>query len=235
MVKHHKGLIDNTPYHTNTTYGKAYTQPFFYGLPTDCIPHIPAIQTELEQNILNRFNWTYFVYQFPPYLQLTTKTRTQYNTESQTLEDIKIFTPSPGRPNIFPNSMPKNMQHELTNRFHEYREKLGFPPELRKQFPFMYSIFKDMFLTNLLNARNHKKIKKNHLSLLSILTKGVTLLVKLYQILRKHWQTTLATAEDTQIIKDVEAFLGPILDPNLDPVGKADSRVLLIPIREKTE
>lgn len=213
-------------------------QAFYYQHLTDCIIKIPECSSEIEQALLKRLNFSQFMFQFPPYLDATIITKQCFNLNTQFIEEIKVLKPRVGRPGLFPRKMPKNQQHEVKIRWHEYLRFMELTEQDFREAGYMklYAILRDYFITNLLNMRNHKKLEKVHENYLKIITHASSLLYRIYSALMNQFEdleSYLTEGALKQTMAEIESFLKPLFMTASD--GTRKNRMLLIPDLPKTK
>jgi hypothetical protein len=214
---------DGQPYecaNPNSVKNPLYDQPWYYSLPVNCIFKIPALKSELEAQILRKMNWDRFVFQFPPYIDLVTKTKTFINLDKSILDRIEIQSPRMGHERIYPKALPIRTRNTIINAWKRYRTYLGIDDSMQKTFPLFWAILRDSYITNYLNAKNNRQVTKMQKNLLFLLTKVTALLSEMFDMVKENvepWNPQLATTQNINLLNRVRQFLEPILSPENDP------------------
>jgi len=125
---------------------------------------IPKPQTELEFQLARRLGWGKYFFQFPLITKYVVKQIKRLNVDVGEIEYIpikKAIKHEEIRNNRSAWShFDENQRNELQVRFTEYTKYVKLPLDFKKQFPFLWAIIQDQYITNLVNSRNLVRMKR---------------------------------------------------------------------------
>jgi len=75
------------------------------------------------------------------------------------------------------------LRQRMEVRWSEYQKTIGFPRDFKDQFPYLYWILRDQYLTNLINRRNLTKTTKYYEAIKNLLAKLVARFWNFYRVI----------------------------------------------------
>jgi hypothetical protein len=146
--------------------------------------------SEEEKQIAKRLGWYDYMIQLPEFIEHGAVTKLRLNLDTSEVEFIairkqkkKAHQPDNSKTYFF-GRQHKKMGNEIHVRWAEYCTFYKVPiPWLKANYPYIYTIMRDMYAVNLINSRNNKKLKESMKINFELTTWTVSVLNALYNLL----------------------------------------------------